>query len=354
MAMCCILDRESFSSVLNAKEFKMNGNITLFRTAETWKDLSRNARMFNLDQQEMDRLKPFFDSVDPDFFQHCANSALTDFPMEAVQKRFSETEMREFLFLCIVANYDALGSLYRREGFPRFLYSDMVPDFRIWADTMKRDFGNYAMTQRIFDWAVDCLTGKVKAFGRLQCNDIHLFPLNLSIYRTSDGSLKSFPAFREGNPPHPNLTTGDRSINIHIPAGTPLLKQSCILSLKQMCEFSEKFHPDYDFKAFVCYSWLLDPQFRELLKPGSNILDFQSLGHILPLDTDDTEEVVWRIWGAAGKELAPDQLPVSGSMERAVSAFLKRGGRFREGLMVIFRDELPALLGNCSKKAPVG
>ena len=112
-----------------------------------------------------------------------------------------------------------------------------------------------------------------------------------------------------------------------------------------MCEFSVKFHPDYDFKALVCYSWLLDPQFRRLLNPGSNILAFQKIGHILPLDTDETDEVVWRIWGEAGRDLSPDRLPKSSSMERAVSQFLKCGGRFREGLMVIFRDELPALFG---------
>ena len=72
------------------------------------------------------------------------------------------------------------------------------------------------------------------------------------------------------------MTKGDKCINLHIPSGAPLLERDCIMSLKRMSEFSAEFHPDYDFRAFVCYSWLLDPQFQELLKPESNIVRFQN------------------------------------------------------------------------------
>lgn len=314
-----------------------------YKTAETWEELSRNARLFRLDQREMDRLKPFFDTVPPEKFRNYASAALTAFPMEEVQTEFSKAEFQELLFLCIVANYGALEAMCREEKYPDSLYTDMIPDFRIWADTMKRDLGKYGLQPRFFSWAVSCLTGRTKAFGRLQCNDIHFFPKDVSLYRENGGPLRVLPAFRKGNPPCPDLTKGDKCINLHIPSGTPLLEHDCISSLKKMSEFSAEFHPDYDFKAFVCYSWLLDPQFRDLLKPGSNIVRFQNLGHILSLEHDETDEVIWRIWGAAGRNLAPDRLPVSNSMERAVSSFLKRGGRFREGLMVIFRDELPEL-----------
>ena len=263
--------------------------------------------------------------------------------MEDVQVRFSQAEFQEFLFLCIVANYGALEAMCRKEKYPDSLYTDMVPDFRIWADTMKRDLGKYGFTPRFFSWAAGCLSGRTKAFGRLQCNDIHFFPKDMSLYRGNGSSLRCLPSFRKGNPSSADLTKGDKCINLHIPSGAPLWERDCIMSLKKMSEFSADFHPDYDFKAFVCYSWLLDPQFQKLLKPESNIVRFQKLGHILPLEQDETDEVIWCIWGAAGRTLAPDRLPESNSMERTVSSFLKRGGRFCEGLMVIFRDELPEL-----------
>ena len=38
-----------------------------------------------------------------------------------------------------------------------------------------------------------------------------------------------------------------------------------------------------------------------------------------------------------------EKLPVTNSMERSVAGFFARGGRFHEGLLIIFRDELPQL-----------
>ena len=58
---------------------------------------------------------------------------------------------------------------------------------------------------------------------------------------------------------------------------------------------------------------------------------------------DQTEEVIWRLWGVPGRGKAPSELPVRTSMERGVVEHLKKGGRFQEGLLVIFRDELESL-----------
>ena len=85
----------------------------------------------------------------------------------------------------------------------------------------------------------------------------------------------------------------------------------------------------------------LDPLFQTFLAPGANIVQFQKLGHLLTCPgRDQTPEVIWRLWGLPGRERPFDELPARTALERGVVEHLKKGGRFEEGLLVIFRDEL--------------
>ena len=44
-----------------------------------------------------------------------------------------------------------------------------------------------------------------------------------------------------------------------------------------MSRFCQEFYPDYDYKAIVCYSWLLDPQFKEFLRSNSGAVEKYSM-----------------------------------------------------------------------------
>ena len=112
-----------------------------------------------------------------------------------------------------------------------------------------------------------------------------------------------------------------------------------------MVNFSLKFHPDYDFRAVVCYSWLLDTQFQTLL-PDSNISQFQKLGHLFDIpDRNQDQEIRWRLWGAKARDgkLATDELECRSTIQKKVIDLWRKGGHFTEGGLIIFRDELAAL-----------
>ena len=309
-----------------------------------WQQLFSNAEKFSLDLKKFEQLHPFFDSLDKELFQDLAAAVVPSFPLEQVEKQFSSPDLEKLLLLCIVANYDQAVQLYQKEGWPDFMLEEILLDLKVWLDTLERDLGGYGLTPRIFYWCVDCLKGEVKSYGRLQGNSIHDFFLKESLYRQKDGSLLRKEAFLPGNPPDPDLTFHDKTICIHIPASGSLDRKKCIESLKRMTEFSKQFHPDYDYKAIVCYSWLLDPAFQELLGPDSNIVKFQKLGHLfdLPNRCEDSE-IRWRIWGEKGNQLPLEQLPANSSMQRGIVQTLMNGGHFYEGVLVIFKDELPAL-----------
>ena len=313
------------------------------KPAVKWEVLCRNADFFHLEKEKFFQLHDFYLRMDQNFFKTGAEKVFHDFPMQEAKKKLSESDLRKFLLLCLIANRDFLIEYYSREGLPEMMLQEISRDLRTWLDTLAKDFEGYGLTPRIFDWERSCLNGDVKSFGRLQANDIHFFQLDLSIYLTGK-KLTAYPAFSPSNPPCPDLTRGDKTIAVHIPATGAMDETDCIRSIQQMWDFSRKFHPDYDCKAIVCYSWLLDPVFRQILKASSNIVKFQQLGHTLVIPgQDQTAEVKWRIWGAKYRDTSPKKLPARTSLERGVAEYLSGGGQFTEGLLVIFLDELPAL-----------
>lgn len=70
------------------------------------------------------------------------------------------------------------------------------------------------------------------------------------------------------------LEPGDWVVNLHIPSGADLSEEAIDKSLYEMREVLSKHYPEYDYKAFYCGSWLLDPQLANMLKPESNIIKF--------------------------------------------------------------------------------
>lgn len=304
---------------------------------QLWQKLCRNAEILKLDMDLFGALKDFFNTLDMDFFAGCSEKTLSDFPHEEAGRVVGKENMPRLYLLCIVDNYDSALELHQKNNWPM----DVFNDLKCWECVAVRDFGFWGLSARIFSWQQDCFKGVVKQFGRLQCNDISLFAPKLSLYRQKDGSILSRSAFEKGNPPHPDLTYGDKVINLHIPASGPLKMDECRASIRAMCRFCEEFYPDWDFKAVVCSSWLLDPQFREFLPESANIIRFQKLGHSLTIPGwDATRETIWRIWGAPGLDMPFEKLPARTTLEKGSADFLRQGRRFQEGLLVIFRDEL--------------
>lgn len=307
-----------------------------------WGELLKGADWFGLDKSRFSSLKPAFEATDKKLLAEAVAGIMDEVSAEKPLSIPSPVCLRQFLLFCIVANYRKLPELYQKNGWPAEMLEGIRGDLKLWLDTMLRDYGEYGLTPRIFDWERECLAGIVKSFGRLQANDIHAFQPRLAIFRNSDGTLHIVPDSEKEKLPKVDLKHLDKVINIHIPAAGALKKADCLHSIAQMVKFSEKYNPDYDFKAIVCYSWLLDEQFQKLLRPDSNIIQFQKLGHLAPLpNADQTEEVRWRIWGEKHLHTPADQLPKNTSMEKNVAGFLASGGTFNEGMLIIFKDELP-------------
>lgn len=312
---------------------------------QTWPELCRNAEYWQLDMAKFHLLKDFFAEIDKAFFLQCAEKVTQDFPSHEAAQRFGSGALEKFLLLCLIANYQNFREFYRREELPDSMFQAIRRDLPIWLETLEKDLGGYGLTPRIFEWEVACITGGVKQIGRLQFNDIHYFQPRCSIYRREDGSVETYPAFQKENPKFPFLTCGDKVVNLHIPADGPLSIPDCRHSIASIGRFVEERYPDYEYRALVCYSWLLDSQFRQLLPEKSNIVQFQDFGYCIPWrERDMTQEVIWRLWGNAGLKLSPEQLPVNNTMTREVARFLRNGGHFHVGILVIPRECIAGMI----------
>ncbi len=69
------------------------------------------------------------------------------------------------------------------------------------------------------------------------------------------------------------LKKGDPTIAMHIPADASLKKEDTDAFFEKAYEFIEQ--TGYEYKAITIGSWLMDNQLENILKEGSNILDFQ-------------------------------------------------------------------------------
>lgn len=79
------------------------------------------------------------------------------------------------------------------------------------------------------------------------------------------------------------LQRHDPVIRLHIPAKGKMTPEMIDRTLEATKKFAAKHYPEYDYKAFACNSWLIDPQLDELLDKESNIVKFRqrfrSLNH---------------------------------------------------------------------------
>ena len=119
-------------------------------------------------------------------------------------------------------------------------------------------------------------------------------------------------------------------INVHIPrTGTPMDKESCDKAYAAAREFFR--NEVGENCAFVCHSWLLYPENKNILPSHTNIYRFMSEYDIIDWGFNEGQDL-WRLFDT--HEMNPDRLPANGSLRRAYVEHLKRGGRVGWGFGV--------------------
>jgi hypothetical protein len=135
------------------------------------------------------------------------------------------------------------------------------------------------------------------------------------------------------------LSPGDLVLNLHIPAGSSLATDLCGESFRRAGAFYAAHFPEYRYRAYVCGSWLLDPQFERVLQPGSNIVGFLKEVYLFPLPGATARQTFERVFGTAAVD--PLTAPRDTSLRRALLEHLEQGGVWRAGGCLLLPEDVP-------------
>jgi hypothetical protein len=119
------------------------------------------------------------------------------------------------------------------------------------------------------------------------------------------------------------LSPGDPIIWVHIPSKGSFKKEYVEETYVRARKIIKQCYPDYHFKAFTCFSWLLDPQLNNFLNSDSNILSFQKKYILFPRESRG-KSVFNFIYKKPFDNY--EQLTENTSLERAIKQHYINGG----------------------------
>ncbi|OGS19876.1 MAG: hypothetical protein A2252_12240 [Elusimicrobia bacterium RIFOXYA2_FULL_39_19] len=132
------------------------------------------------------------------------------------------------------------------------------------------------------------------------------------------------------------LQRDDLCYSVHIPATGPMDHAQCGESFRQAIEFFPKYFPEYKSKAFICDSWLFDPQLEEYLPAESNVIKFLKEFYNVPMP-DAVNTVFFRVFGKDKIDLKT--APRDNSLRKAILAHADKGGHWRDTAFVYFAQD---------------
>ena len=131
------------------------------------------------------------------------------------------------------------------------------------------------------------------------------------------------------------LRQGDTVIGVHIPSDGPLDPEYSDESYERAREIFKKCYPEYDFKAFTCFSWLLEKRLRLIMGRDTNITRFADKYTAYPIVASG--RAIYSFLFDCPKPIPPSELPDKTSMHRCVKKYLTDGNVFYEkGGVILF------------------
>ncbi len=120
------------------------------------------------------------------------------------------------------------------------------------------------------------------------------------------------------------LAPGDPVVGVHIPPGGGLTPEIVDESLQEAKLFIRTYFPDYQYKAFTCHSWLMDPQLQAILGQDTNIVKFQKRFAITPAESSGRGALNF-VFYKPDPNVDLTALPENTSLERSIKGHYLSG-----------------------------
>jgi len=124
------------------------------------------------------------------------------------------------------------------------------------------------------------------------------------------------------------LRRGDPIINVHIPAKDPFNARICEESYENARRIFAKHYPEFEYKAFCCFSWMMEKRLYEIMGRDTNITLFADKFHAFP-QRSAAKDVYGNLFHVL-PDTPTSELPENTSMQRKVKAYMLEGKYFYE------------------------
>lgn len=124
------------------------------------------------------------------------------------------------------------------------------------------------------------------------------------------------------------LKRGDKVISVHIPAHEKFTPEICQASYEEAVKVFRACYPEFDFRGFICHSWMMERRLRDIVGRDTNITRFAEHFTGFPLRDQGTD--VYAFLYHLPKPIPPENVPENTSMQRLVKEYLCAGNFFFE------------------------
>ena len=267
--------------------------------------------------------------------------AITHATLLDLQRRMDENQARygqwEFNSLSWMRNH--VGGRFFEIGRLQYILAPFGYAFRVY-----RDLATNAVTTLALPgvqctpegWRCDGATGFTTVLEERE-DGIIGHPVS-----ADDGSIASAPIkIAPGSPVL--LDEHSDIVQIHIPWGGKLERESCVASLQEAKNFFEKYFPEMKVRAFCTATWLLDRELGKVLPATSNIVAFGRLFRPLAVRDANDSQLLERVFGRGANW---GNCRATNSLQRAVLHHHHNGGQFRGTAGFILPADIAALQTN--------
>jgi len=206
--------------------------------------------------------------------------------------------------IVLFAGIEQMRRFYATHNIPEKVFRDTIADINRNMVEAKLRNNKYVIEPYVFNWLVKHMTNRVFHVGRLQfeakCID------------------KDFDL----------VNAGDYVLNVHIPASGKLPYDEVLDAYRQAAALFRRLMPHIAYKGFICESWMLSPQLKEILDTESNLVKFLSDYEIYHIDGNDES---FYTYVYINKPNNLHDLPEDTSLQKAIKQHLLSGGKIEFG-----------------------
>lgn len=248
---------------------------------------------------------------------------LTHLQMPYRRLRKDRVDGAAFCLAFALAEAERAFARYQRLGISEEIYYDTMRDIAIWSNTCAQEENIVGLCE--LSWIRHALYLNLFRIGRLQYQ-----------FFMTNHTVSGIPFKMQRRVP---IGSRQRVLNIHIPADGRLVYSACQQSIKDAAVFFEQFFPQYNFKGFVCDSWLLDTHNAQFMRADSNILQFSALFDCVVQTNSENDALLRRLWGVHKVNCeALLALPETTDLQKRAKQYLLAGGKTGNGYGFILRE----------------